>query len=240
MQIAWFYRSGIAVAAVTVLLMGTSLQAAESAGASAELDKRTKPAAVPDSQSGGLSDSAVRVLMTYAFSIIPGEVRTPDEQHIKVDKSNPNKFLIPIDDARRVIRVATRSAYAEICQLPELKQSNYQTLMRGEEARKVWTQDQILMIEALHTFSASYFAGGLKLTVTEVEEDPAGPASRATAVSKSDVPAEAPELSGAETEIIAAPTPKCPPEQKQRVTDSINAYVQAAQAAQAPAPKPAE
>lgn len=240
MQIAWFYRSGIAVAAVTVLLMGTSLQAAESAGASAELDKRTKPAAVPDSQSGGLSDSAVRVLMTYAFSIIPGEVRTPDGQHIKVDKSNPNKFLIPIDDARRVIRVATRSAYAEICQLPELKQSNYQTLMRGEEARKVWTQDQILMIEALHTFSASYFAGGLKLTVTEVDEDPAGPASRATAVSKSDVPAEAPEPSGSETEIIAAPTPKCPPEQKQRVTDSINAYVQAAQAAQAPAPKPAE
>ncbi len=35
MQIAWFYRSGIAVAAVTVLLVGTSLQAAESAGASA-------------------------------------------------------------------------------------------------------------------------------------------------------------------------------------------------------------
>lgn len=240
MQIAWFYRSGIAVAAVTVLLVGTSLQAAESAGASAELDKRTKPAAVPDSQSGGLSDSAVRVLMTYAFSIIPGEVRTLDGQQIKVDKSNPNKFLIPIDDARRVIRVATRSAYAEICQLPELKQSNYQTLMRGEEARKVWTQDQILMIEALHTFSASYFAGGLKLTVTEVDEDPAGPASRATAVSKSDVPAEAPEPSGAETEIIAAPTPKCPPEQKQRVTDAINAYVQAAQAAQAPAPKPAE
>ncbi|HWM30780.1 MAG TPA: hypothetical protein VNO69_03640 [Methyloceanibacter sp.] len=240
MQIAWFYRSGIAVAAVTVLLVGTSLQAAESAGASAELDKRTKPAAVPDSQSGGLSDSAVRVLMTYAFSIIPGEVRAPDGQQIKVDKSNPNKFLIPIDDARRVIRAATRSAYAEICQLPDLKQSNYQTLMRGEEARKVWTQDQILMIEALHTFSASYFAGGLKLTVTEVDEDPAGPASRATAVSKSDVPAEAPEPSGAETEIIAAPTPKCPPEQKQRVTDAINAYVQAAQAAQAPAPKPAE
>ena len=240
MQIAWFYRSGIAFAAVTVLLVGTSLQAAESAGSSAELDKRTKPAAVPDSQSGGLSDSAARVLMTYAFSIIPGEVRTPAGQKIKVDKSNPNKFLIPIDDARRVIRVATRSAYAEICQLPDLKQSNYQTLMRGEEARKVWTQDQILMIEALHTFSASYFAGGLKLTVTEVDEDPAGPASRATAVSKSDVPPEVPEPSGAETEIIAAPTPKCPPEQKQRVTDSINAYVQAAQAAQAPAPKPAE
>jgi hypothetical protein len=240
MQIAWIYRSGIAVAAVAALLVGTSLQAAESTGASAELDKRTKPTAAPDSQSGGLSDSAVRVLMTYAFSLIPGEVRTLDGQHIKVDKSNPNKFLIPIDDARRVIRVATRSAYAEICQLPELKQSNYQTFMRGEEARKVWTRDQILMIEALHTFSASYFAGGLKLTVTEVDEDPAGPASRATAVSKSDVPAEAPEPSGAETEIIAAPTPKCPPEQKQRVTDAINAYVQGAQAAQAPAPKPAE
>jgi hypothetical protein len=95
------------------------------------------------------------------------------------------------------------------------------------------------MIEALHTFSASYFAGGLKLTVTEVDEDPAGPASRATAVSKSDVPPEAPEPSGgAETEIIAAPTPKCPPEQKQRVTDAINAYVQAAQAPAKPPSRP--
>jgi len=221
------------------LLMGTPLHAAE--GATAELDKRTKSAAAPAGQTGGMSDSAVRVLMTYAFSIIPEEVPTPDGKRAKIDKSDVNKFLLPNEDARRVIRAATRSAYAEICEMPELVQANYQTMIRGEEARKVWSRDQLLMISALHTFSASYFAGGLKITVTEVEEDaPAQGAGQATAVSKSDEPPAAPAQSSDETEVIAAPTPKCPPEQKQKVTESINAYVQAAKAAPAPAAKAAE
>lgn len=230
MQIAWIYRSGVAAATALTLLLGTPLYAAD--GDTAEIDKRTKSAGAPEDQSGGMSDSAVRVLMTYAFSIIPEEVPGPDDKRVKVDKSDVNKFLLPTDDARRVIRAATRSAYAEICQMPELVQANYLTLIRGEEAKNVWSPDQILMISALHTFSASYFAGGLKITVSEVGEDtPAETAGRATAVSKSDPAPEAPAQSGGETEVIAAPTPKCPPEQKQKVTEAINAYVQAAKAA---------
>jgi hypothetical protein len=96
------------------------------------------------------------------------------------------------------------------------------------------------MISALHTFSASYFAGGLKVTVTEVEDDaPAGGAA-ATTISKSDAPPEAPADSGPRSETVAPPALKCPPEQKQKVTESINAYVQAAKAAPAPVAKPAE
>ncbi len=60
--------------------------------------QRTKPAAPEAQQKGGLSDSAVRVLMTYAFSIIPEEQPGPDGKPVKLDKSDPNKFLIP--DAR--------------------------------------------------------------------------------------------------------------------------------------------
>lgn len=238
MQFVWIHRSGTAAIMAMALLMGSPLHAAD--GATVELDKRTKSATTPEGQTGGMSDSAVRVLMTYAFSIIPEEVTAPDGKRTKVDKSDVNKFLLPNEDARRVIRAATRSAYAEICQLPELVQANYQTMLRGEEARRVWSRDQLLMISALHTFSASYFAGGLKITVTEVEEgapDPGG--GQATTVSKSDEP-PAPAQSGDETEVIAAPTPKCPPEQKEKVTESINAYVQAAKATQAPAAKPAE
>ena len=155
MQKAWVQWSGPAAAAVLTLLAGAPLKAAENDGVrpvAEELGQRTKPpaAAAGGEQKGGLSDSAVRVLMTYAFSIIPDEARGPDGKQAKVDKSDPNKFVIPTEDARRVIRVATRSAYAEVCDLPELERANYQTLMKGEEARKVWSQDQLLLINALH------------------------------------------------------------------------------------------
>jgi hypothetical protein len=230
MTFAWFHRSGVAAITAASLFMGTPLYSADGAGTSTDLDKRTN---APQSQAGGLSDSAVRVLMTYAVSIIPEEASGPDGTKRKVDKSDPNKFLIPTEDARRVIRAATRTAYAEICQLHDLQLANYRALMTGEEAKKAWSPDQLLMIDALHTFAASYFAGGLKISVTEVDENaPAGPA--ATTVSKSDLPPQAPRQGGTDTEVIAAPTPKCPPEQKQRVTDSINAYVQAEKSAQAP------
>ena len=102
--------------------------------------------------------------MTYAFSLIPASRPGPDGKPVKVDKSDPNKFLIPDEDARRIIRAATRSAYAEACELPDLARANYQALMKSEEAKKVWSDQQLLMINALHMFSASYFTGNVKIT----------------------------------------------------------------------------
>ena len=75
-------------------------------------------------------------MSSLAFSILPNEFPGPDGKPVKVDKSEPNKFLIPVDDARRIIRVATRSAYAEACDLVDLERANYETLMKTEEARK--------------------------------------------------------------------------------------------------------
>ena len=90
---------------------------------------------------------------------------------MKLDKSDPNKYLIPLDDARSVIKVATRSAYAEACDLHELEKANFDALMRNEQARLVWSTDQMLFIQALHTFATSYFAGNVK--ITEQPDDPA-------------------------------------------------------------------
>ncbi len=168
MNMAWFQWGGAATAAVLALLMGPPLVAAEDSGVrpvAEELGQRTKPAAAPEGQKkGGLSDSAVRVLMTYAFSIIPDEQPGPDGKPVKVDKSDPKVFLIPDEDARRVIRAATRSAYAEACQLENLALANYQAMMQSEIAKKVWSEQQLLMINALHKFSSSYFSGNAKIT----------------------------------------------------------------------------
>jgi hypothetical protein len=200
-----------------------------------ELAQRTKPAEPAEGQSAGLSDSAVRVLMTYAQSILPNEAPGPDGTMQKVDKSDPNKFVIPIEDARRVVRAATRSAYAEACNLPELQRANYQTLMRGEEARGTWSREQILMINALHMFSVSYFAGTIQITAKEEAEPGAEGAAGGTTMSQDGGLSAAPEAS---TQIIAPKPPQCPPEQKQKVENAINAYVQAAQAQQPGAAAP--
>lgn len=246
MQKAWIQWSGAAAAAVLTLLASTPLRAADNDGVrpvAEELGQRTKPAAAAPGgeQKGGLSDSAVRVLMTYAFSIIPDETPGPDGKPVKVDKSDPNKFLIPTEDARRVIRVATRSAYAEVCQLPELEKANFETLMRGEQT-KAWTHDQMLLISALHIFAVSYFTGSVKVTTKEEAEDvpPSeriAPEGAATAAAKP--PAGQAPKAGADdpqTQIVAPKRPDCPPEQKQKVTNAINAYVQAAKAEAPPAP----
>ncbi|MFO7478969.1 MAG: hypothetical protein R6X03_11630, partial [Methyloceanibacter sp.] len=75
-------------------------------------------------------------------------------------------------------------------------------------------ESQLLMINALHMFSASYFAGNAK--ITEVPDEEAG--------TKGDT-----EASGG-TDLVVPKAPQCPPEQKQKVENAINAYVQSAQA----------
>lgn len=219
MQIAWIQWGGAAAAAVLALLVGEPLMAADQSGVrpvAEELGQRAANAAPQAQQKGGLSDSAVRVLMTYAFSIIPEQQHDAKGNAVKIDKSDPKLFLIPPDDARRVIRAATRSAYAEACQLIDLAQANYQAMMKSEEAKKVWSEQQLQMITALHMFSASYFAGHAKIT-TEPE-----PGS--SAVSKGG------EQAAGDADLAQPQPPQCPPEQKLKVETAIKAYVQAAQA----------
>jgi hypothetical protein len=232
MHMAWFQWGGAAAAVVLALLTGAPLRAADDSGVrpvAEELGQRA--AGAPEAQQkGGLSDSAVRVLMTYAFSIIPETQHGADGKAVKVDKSDPKLFLIPAEDARRVIRAATRSAYAEACEMVDLAQANYQALIKSEEAKKVWSEQQLMMITALHIFSASYFAGNAKITAV--------PDEGSTTVSKGDAAAQGGDQAAGGIDLTTPKRPQCPPEQKQKVMNSINAYVQAAQAPPPPGSPP--
>ncbi len=204
---------GAAIAAALVLLMGMPL------GHAAATTPQPQPQPQPQ---GGLSDNAVGVMQSYAFSLIPDEQPGPDGKPVKLDKSDPLIFQIPNDDARRVIRAATRSAYAEVCELPDLAQANYRALIGSERAKKSWTEPQLLMVNALFLFSVSYFAGNAKVGDSEAAD-----ASKQGAA----------EQNSAAT---APNRPKCPPEQKQKVIAAINAYVKSVpQPAPAPKPQPA-
>ena len=59
------------------------------------------------------------------------------------------------------------SAYAQFCELPEEQRANYQTLMRREEAKSKWTDQQMLFINQLHLFTVMTLTGKVQL----VEKD---------------------------------------------------------------------
>jgi hypothetical protein len=222
-----------AAAALLALLTTAPLKAADANGVrpvAEELGQRAAAASPETQQKSGLSDSAVRVLLTYAYSIIPETQTGPDGKPVKVDKSDPNVFLIPDADARRIIRAATRSAFAQACELDELARANYNTLMQTETAKKIWSDQQLLMINALHMFSASYFSGNVKIS-----EAPDQGGAKDQAAPEASAPAGA---TAQGTDLIAPKRPDCPPEQKQKVINSITTYVQSAKAAP-PAPSPA-
>jgi hypothetical protein len=234
------------IAALTLLGTATLLVAQETGlkTAAEELDKRSKPAeGAGGGQQDKLSDRSVNVMSSLAFSIMPQEYPGPDGKPIKVNKANPNKFLVPVDDARRIIRVATRSAYAEACELPELERANFEALMKNEEARKTWTREQLLFIRALHIFSVSYFTGNMKITTTEQDNDVQGAATAADlADSKGKKDAAPAQKSAAEPsapKVLAPKKLECSPEQKEKVTKSITTYVQSASAGVPQDAKPA-
>jgi len=200
---------GVTCVAV-MLLLGLPVQAADQSGlttaAATELSKRSKP---ESGENGGLSEKAVRIMLPYAFSLDKG----PDGNPIAVDeadKSLLDKYAIPIDSARRVIRAATRSAYADICDLPELGEANFKAMVEKEQALHKWSSEQIQMMNALYLFAVSYFTGNAKISTSE-DGATASPA----------------DGSGGTQEVQAPPPPKCPPEQKQKVENAIKAYVAA-------------
>src|SRR5262245_66149430 len=104
MKSCCFHWGATTAAVVLALSAGTPLIAADNAGVRPVVEELGQRAAVPQGQqTGGLSDSAVRVLMGYAFSVIPDQQAAPDGKQSKLDQSDPNKFLTALHASRRLI-----------------------------------------------------------------------------------------------------------------------------------------
>jgi hypothetical protein len=118
-------------------------------------------------QNKELSDKSVLTLMRYAWGMVPDKFTTPLGKTILVDKTKASETVVPLEMAREVIRVARMSAYAQLCELAEEQRANYQTLMRREEAKSKWTDQQLLFINQLHLFTVMTLTGKVQL----VEKD---------------------------------------------------------------------
>ncbi len=104
------------------------------------------------------SDRVIRAIENMAIAGLPNEIMRPDGTIFKLDKSDPKKFRIPIDDKRRIIRIANRTAWAKICELPKLDVLNFETMFQAEIKKKKWTNEQLAVIHALHLQTVAWMA----------------------------------------------------------------------------------
>jgi hypothetical protein len=113
-------------------------------------------------EKGELSLRSVRLITGFALTTIPSEIKEADGTVFKIDRSDMSKILVPIDDARRIIQVARLSAHAQLCDMPQLQAQNYLAMMREEQAKNIWTKEQLLFINRLHLFTVMWLSGNVR------------------------------------------------------------------------------
>ncbi len=119
---------------------------------------------VPDGQAAkDLSDKSVRLLMAYAWGITPNKFTYPSGKTVTVDRAKPKQSMVPLDDARRIIKIGRLSAHAERCSLTNALLANFKTLVRTETKSKKWSEQQLLYIRNLHNFTVGFLNGNVKL-----------------------------------------------------------------------------
>ena len=164
-----------------------------------------------------LSEKSVRAFMDYAWSLTPAKFTKPDGVSILIDKNDRSKIEIPMDVAREVIKVGRLSAHAQMCELLEDQINNYRSLMKREDIKGKWTDQQMIFINQLHLTTVMLLMGKIKV----VEQAEGGK----QAVVEDGKPAEA---------------MTCTDEQRKKVKELITAYVKSGPPlTQAAAPAPA-
>lgn len=162
-----------------------------------------------------LSERSVKVLMEYAWLILPSKFTRPDGKVIEVDKKNKKtETLIPIDVARDVIKVGYTSAQAQLCEMWEEQTTNYDAMIRILRSKKDWSEQQLLYITTLHRMTIHMAAGKLKVAEKDGEQ----------VVS---------------LEPIAPSKDTCDDDKRKRVKEVVAQHVESARAVSAP-PKKAE
>jgi hypothetical protein len=114
-------------------------------------------------QNKELSDDSVQALMRYAWGMVPEKFTNPQGKTILIDKSKPKEVIVPLEAASEIVRVARLSALAQRCELLEEQRANYLTLMRREQAKSKWTEQQLIYIHTLHLMTVMVMSGNVQL-----------------------------------------------------------------------------
>ena len=143
---------GLGISSGVIPLAAAQTAAAPEAKAPEKETEKKKP-----------SDRAVRVIMGYAFAALPDSVPNRKGETVQLEREKqPEKFMIPVDDARRIIRYASLAARADLCGLKELEREHYGNMMKRERAVNKWTSYQFIFIDLLHTTTGLVMTGNVK------------------------------------------------------------------------------
>lgn len=118
-----------------------------------------------------LSEGAIKSFMDYAWSLTPQQFSKPDGTVIQIDKKKRDEVLVPVDVARDVIKAGRLSAHAQVCNLREEQVENHRALMRREDSKKKWTQQQMVYISQLHLTTVMLLTGKIKLVEKEGDKE---------------------------------------------------------------------
>jgi hypothetical protein len=157
-------------------------------------------------QSKELSDKSVQTMMQYAWTLMLPKF-TANGKEVIVDLNKPAENMVPVDVAREVIRVGRISASAQMCGLENDQTAVHGNLLARENAKKKWTDQQMMFVNQLHLFTVMLMTGGVK--VVEKEGDKEG--------------AKEVVLENAK---LAAPKAACTDAERKKVADLVKAYVE--------------
>jgi hypothetical protein len=115
------------------------------------------------------SDNSVRTFMNYAWALLPEKFTPPNGKTIVVDKKKKKDVEVPLDVAREAVQVGYYSAHAQMCNLMEEQQANYDTLMLRQRSANKWSDQQLLYIQKLHQVTVMIMTG--KVVIVEKEGD---------------------------------------------------------------------
>jgi len=118
-----------------------------------------------------LSEKAVKYLMSLTWAIMPDKIKGEGGKEVPIDKTKRAEAQVPLDDARRVIMVARRSAHAQICKMPKLQKSNYRTMMKLEINKKKWSRKQIVYLNQLHLFTVMWLTGNVTISEDDAKKE---------------------------------------------------------------------
>ncbi len=149
-----------------------------------------------------LSERSVKAFMDYAWSLTPSKFTKPDGTSVEIDKKDRSKVEVPPETAREIIKAGRLTAHAQMCELPEDQVANYRSLMRREDARNKWTEQQMIYINQLHLTTVMLLTGKIRL----VEKQDGA----------KDVVIDEPKSAKAQT---------CTDEQRKKVKELIAAYI---------------
>ena len=158
-------------------------------------------AGIAAAQEKAPSDKAVRTFMRYAWVMLPEKFTPPNGKTIMVDKTKPKLVEVPIEVAREAVQVGYYSAHAQLCNLMEEQQANYDTLMLRQKISGKWSDQQMLYIQKLHQVTVMLMTG--RITIVEKEGD----------------------VTVSEREAKTNPTQGCTDENRQKVKTHITGYI---------------